>query len=244
MKYRHIRGLSLIEVMISLSLSILLLMILLHVYLQNQQSANWQNQIMLLNHELTMTSLLLREDIHQSGYIGCPKLTADFPIANHTRIVFDAGHALLLDDENHLLVQHAQLKHAILYGVLQSKYLQLSKNRLFQIGDVLIISDCKHAEIVQALKVSQHHGMQQIELPYSLRYKFNKYAEVTRLSQHTYFLRDKHFYVQTIKQRKLTLMRDVSYFNVQTKDDVLTIQLSVMQPFKKKIFINASKTIF
>jgi hypothetical protein len=244
-KYRLISGLSLIEVMISLSLSMMLLMILLHLYLQNQQSTNSQNSIMQLNHELTMTSLLLREDIHQAGYIGCPKLTADFSIANHTGIVFDAGHALLLDTENHLLVQHAQLKHAILYGILLGgKYLEVSRNKLFQAGDILILSDCKHAEIIRVLKVTQHHGMQQIELTYALRYKFSKYAELARLSQHTYFLQDHHLYVQTIKHRKLTLMRDVNQFNIQTKDGVLIIQLSLTKPFKKTIFINASKNTF
>lgn len=243
-KYRYICGLSLIEVMISLSISLVLLMILLHLYLQNRQSINYQNKMVQLNHEVTITSALIREDIHQAGYMGCPKLTKDFPIVNHTKIIFDSSHALRIDVKNHLVIQHAQLKHAILYAVLEDgKSLRVSRNKLFKIGDILLISDCMRTEIIQVLKVTQHHGMQEIMLNHALHYKFSQYAEVARLSQHDYFLQSNHLYVQTIKQRVM-LMSDVDQFDIYSKDRIISIQLSITKPFKKKIFIDASKNIF
>src|SRR5438128_340840 len=74
------QGFSLIEFLLALTLSLFILSIVSTIYLLSQRHLMSQIALSKIQENIHLLSEIFHTEIHQAGYIGCPKLTENFPI--------------------------------------------------------------------------------------------------------------------------------------------------------------------
>lgn len=131
--------------------------------------------------QLESASRLLRDEIGRAGYIGCARLSRQFPLVNHTAYTLTADNAIVLAD-NFLQIRRASIPAVMLYQLNQTeKTLLVEKGIRFQAHDIIVVSDCRHAEITEIERVSQTHAGQRLYLTTTMESGFANGAEVARL---------------------------------------------------------------
>ena len=78
------QGHSLLELTMALALSLVFLSLMGTIYLAQQKASTQLQALSRLEENALIAANILRDDIHNAGYIGCAKFTEDFPIRNFT----------------------------------------------------------------------------------------------------------------------------------------------------------------
>ncbi|MFZ0219772.1 MAG: PilW family protein [Candidatus Aquirickettsiella sp.] len=156
------QGYSLLELMIALSLSLFLCIGMINIFTHSKNIYQLTQSLNTISTKARIAFYLLSHDIRMAGFIGCVRLIDDFPLNSHlTRntslVVWHKGYtttklslpnparyqkdsdAILIQflDPNTFLVKNAQASHIALVG-----------KRVFRPKDILLISDCQHAELI------------------------------------------------------------------------------------------------
>ena len=106
--------------------------------------------------------------------------------------------------------------------------------------NILIISDCRHAEIFTVKNVIIFHDSQKIISSFPLRYAYGQDAEITRMAINHYFIakttrkNTSALFVKDIKQRTTELVENVSNMHIVFNGASVQIDLDfIASPFKK-----------
>ena len=193
--------------MISLALSLLLFTLIFQLYLTTQRSIHIQTAFNQIQFDANTAINQLRSSIHKAGYIGCARLSADFPIhgwSNHTLTVRSKLHA---NTEGPISVSYAEGAHiSLLEPMRDHSFMLATKQMHYSVGDILIISNCAHADIFQIKQIIVSHGMQKIIPVSPLRYQYDKYSEIARLIQNEYRIEQGGtLFVKDIHHRRIAL---------------------------------------
>lgn len=182
-------GFSLVEVMMASALSLLILSILFSVYISVQRSSQIQNALSLLENNGKLATTMLKTEIHKAGNMGCLRLTADFPITDYLPYTITAQNKLTGTGDA-FTVRYAETPNDMLVQSMQEmNVLYTNQDVLFMPNDILIISDCRHAEIFKIHKINRFHGMQKITTTFPLHNRFSKLAEISRLVINKYIIK-------------------------------------------------------
>ena len=182
-------GVTILECLISLSLGLILTSLMFKGYIGAHGSLTEQANIVQVEDALVNSMDIIVREIEQAGYIGCAKLTINFPIVNYLEYRVNIDNKLILSD-NFLVSRHAAFNPAYLINKSgHSKELYVTDNHLYQPGNILIISDCKHAEIFKIKRVYHIKGLQKIEPVRVLQSDFNKNAEIALFEINKLFIR-------------------------------------------------------
>lgn len=186
-------GVSLIELLIALLLSAFLYASCLRVYSTAQHQVLLQSRMHQLQQNATMVWQIFQNNIALAGYMGCPKLTADFPIQNRTVYTMTAQNKLVgfkRQGQDALTIRHMSLITNMLEQPMQSRtMLSISAQPIVKAGDVLVIADCQTAEtvMVQHVIANGQHG-QTLVTSQALSKLYEANALVGQLEMTTYFV--------------------------------------------------------
>ncbi len=189
---RACSGLMLTDVMVAISLGLLLLSILFELYLAAHKSLKQQHDLLDLQNNAAVVIDALSNEIHEAGYIGCPCLDESFHVISHLPWMINQSNRLVGTEAGELMMRHAS-QPASLISLSQDHFIVTADNsKHFSGGDILLISDCKHAELVIAEKVNTDRKTQRIKLSQAVQYNYEQTAEVSKLTQNTFYLTRKN----------------------------------------------------
>ncbi len=186
---RMLRGYMLIELMISVTIGLFLLHLIFAIYLTHLRSHRLQIALSQIQHHAETAIRILRKEIHRAGYIGCARLTHDFPLTSDSSYKLTPQNKIISLKPDEITVSHMSLSNAELMQTMQDSSLLVTNHPIrFNAGDRLMISDCKQADIVQATEVKSFRDGQMIYLTHPLSHHYEPHAEVGRLETNTYFI--------------------------------------------------------
>lgn len=183
---QKIKGIILIELMISICISLVIICLLTEIYTLMQSNTHRQQSLRDIQHQAANIKQILSSDIGMAGYIGCARLTNQFPLAL-------AG---LMNLKNPIQVNahdvttvHASESHASLLKDMSNRTsLLIRREFVVKPRDVLIISDCAHAEIFTVASISVIDGNIKITPQQPLQYHFLQNSEIAKLIVNTYYI--------------------------------------------------------
>lgn len=184
----HHLGFSLIELMIVVTITLLILSILLKIFMVSEQSYHLQLALNQIQNQQKKAIHILRDEIHQAGYIGCAKLTKSFPMKSNLSFSILPQNKLIGGDTS-LTIRHASFPPVTLQKMLKDDVtLYVNNETKFTKNDVLIIADCHQAEIFKPANIIYLNKSQKIIASLPLKHQFTKYAEISRLEINTFFI--------------------------------------------------------
>jgi type IV pilus assembly protein PilW len=226
MRKTSCRGLTLIEVIIAMGMALLLLTFLLKLYLNASYSQRLQNALIHIQDNARTSLAILNTSIQQAGYIGCLRLTSDHPRLSYSQYSINLHNKLVGIGAHEIIIRHALFPAATLKKSSENQVtLYADVHTRFSSGDILLISDCKHAELFQAANVSIASNSQKITAASPLQFDYSPYAEIARFEiEHYYAAKTKHthqdgspiyalFKEDKIKNRVIEVVDDITALN-------------------------------
>jgi|GEM_PF-3637776 len=200
-------GTSLIELMIATALGLWLLGGVLICYHSNQRTFQVEQALAHMQENGRVAIHLLSQDIHSAGYSGCLPLaslelnqlissTKTINFAAATRIAgwhqLASTSALQLPTEiarnavsgsDILLIQRMQPDNAVVNA--HNKTILLAAKSDYRTGDILLISDCTHADVIQVTAASG----KALTITPALLQSYNNTSQIGHLATVVYYIR-------------------------------------------------------
>lgn len=167
-------GYSLLELMIAISLSLFLSLGMINIFMHSKNINLLTLSLNTIPTKARMAFYLLSHDIRMAGFIGCIRLIDDLPLNSRltgdtSLVVWHKGYtsanlslpkiaryqknsdAILIQflDPNTFPIQEAKSSHIL-----------LAHKKLFRPRDILLISDCQHAELLHWNNIHLKHSYQ------------------------------------------------------------------------------------
>lgn len=190
----NLQGATLVELLLSLSLSLVIVGLLIIVYLTLIQQTEIQTSLRVLHEQAFIVLQKLKMEAQAAGFIGCPRLTENFPLANSTDYFLDSKNKIEIQSESldsfRLIVRHrAALAVRLRAAQQQASVLELSSGLHVAPGEILLISDCRQADLFEVETVSPHQEGQTIITRKPLHYRYLQDAEIGRFESNTFFVK-------------------------------------------------------
>jgi len=197
-------------------LSILLIIFLLEIYQMSQRNFKFQHKLNMMQDNAIIALDILRTDIKKAGYIGCARLTDDFPVYASATFLITPQNKLSGTDTA-IIVRHAAFAGVQLKEMVDASTLYVTNEEHLSSGNTLILSDCAHIEIFQAEKIFANKDRQKIITSHALHTYFSPLSEVDELIENRYFVAKTNrvnrvglpifaLYVENNKHQKLELV--------------------------------------
>ncbi len=223
---KKIIGMTLIELMLAIIISLLILSILSTIYLVTEKNNSTQIAMSHIQENSRIATHWLSTNLRAAGYLGCAKLTDDFPLINYPPYALTPANKIssyrgeeMKSNSDAITILNASVSSATLVMPMHSySTLYLSAKPHFSEGDVLLISDCKSAEIFLVKEASVvNQGVQKITTKKPLHTQYQQYAEVSQFESNTYFIGKTNrqypngasiyaLYIKDIHQQKIELV--------------------------------------
>jgi hypothetical protein len=214
-------GLILIELLITMSISLLLLSNLMGIYLTCMHSLQFQFALYSIEDNARTAISILNSSLHEAGHIGCAKLSKDFPIVSYHDYSLNSSNKIIGNNLNEITVRNALYPHATLIQTLKNnESLYADKEVHFKPGNIVIIANCKRAEIFEIKEINLYKDKQRITPTSPLHFQYEKFSEISHLAINRYFIaktkrknRDGSaihaLFLQDINQYKTELVADI-----------------------------------
>jgi type IV pilus assembly protein PilW len=187
--FKQASGIVLIEMIIVVAIGLLLVSVLTEMYLVNQKSLRLQTALYDSQDNAKTAISILSAEIHQAGRIGCARLTSEFPMTSIHEYRLTPENKMTGNSFNEITVRYAAYPNAFLKLSMQDeKTIHASSDIHFASGDILLISNCKRAEIFAVEEVKIKNGVQKIIPAFSLHNLYEKNSEVSRLIINKYYI--------------------------------------------------------
>tara|TARA_R110000868_G_scaffold177378_6_gene415791 strand:- start:540 stop:1289 length:750 start_codon:yes stop_codon:yes gene_type:complete len=179
-------GMTLLEVMLAASLSLMLIGSLTTIYIRMSKIAHWQ-QSLLVHHRAAFSVMsLLKDEIALSGNYGCSTLNDNRNREADRPTDMTMPHPLEVTDTS-LTVRYQSLPVNVLQDhAKNTKKLIVEALVKFHQGQLLLIADCRHKEIVKVNSAKVHGHVQVVSIEVPLRYAYQRHAELGELVEHQY----------------------------------------------------------
>lgn len=186
-RFKSITGSILIELMISVAIGFLLISGLTEIYLSASRATQLQKKLIDVQTSAQSVITILHDNIKHAGFIGCAALTSDFPIVSH--VPFELlPQTKLVGGDNQITVRYADYPSAnVIMPITNHSQIVVNNVERFKADDIMMISDCMHAEIAKVVAVSHQANKQVITLNAPLQYLFQPNADVSRLVENTFY---------------------------------------------------------
>lgn len=232
----RVNGFSLLEILIGLSLAIFIISTFVRLYLHYHRQLIHLHDEESLHADITEAINLLKTDVSRAGYIGCAKLTSEFRVIPYRQYNMTNENALITTS-NKMTVRYQEFPSAMVTADMDDHYRILTNHdNDFKSGDILMISDCLHAEIFRASFVDHLSNGRLITSNEPLKYKYHKHAEVGRFVISS-------FYLGTISQDILADRVSLLHENVSGEVEVLIDRVAKLNFEKKRDDVYFSFTL-
>lgn len=169
---KSISGLSLIELMIAISIASLISSVILTIYLSMQKSLTLQLALNNIQHNSQKAHHIFKYAIERSGYLSCSRINN-----------------MVSESQNELIVRYVDYPGCSLLKQHHQSLLSVDLNQRFSSRDILVISDCHHAEMLQVKKVIHDRDKQVITTEQPLHYPYEQHAEIGRFVTAHFFVK-------------------------------------------------------
>lgn len=196
------QGFTLLELLLACGLSLLLLAAILLCYMTNKKTYTLTEALIRMQENGLVVTQLLAQDIRMAGYAGCGRLN-DISVVNGGSVKFlpdmviagwHHGHSTTqyplpavlsksFAESDGLLLQKMSAETQKIQHI-DDNSLQLKDASGFTTGDILLIADCKHAEVVRVAAHKSHL----IVLQTPLLNRYSDTAEIGHLQQRIYYI--------------------------------------------------------
>lgn len=184
-------GMSLIELVLSMAITLFLLVFLMGLFLSTETSYRLQMDLMAIQENAKTAIIHLNSEIKKAGQIGCARLSNNFPMQAYESYSLSSSNQLI-GTESSITLRYGHFSGSTLIKGIQSKSILYSTLSfpIFKQGDILIISDCKHAELFQAEAVVKLKDKEiKIMSSRPLYYDYDRTAEIGRFEVNTFFIK-------------------------------------------------------
>jgi hypothetical protein len=173
-----------------------------------------QDQIRQYEYRVVNASALLKREIGLAGYMGCPQLQDGFPIATEEQIDFSAA-SKLTGTADQFTVKHAAFPPASVLDVSSDRAtVKTDLGQRFKSGQLVIIVDCRHAEIKRIAHASRADPFQFLSFERPLSSTFDTSAEMSPLAIDRYYIADHSLMMQGSNGRDAILMEGIEAMNL------------------------------
>lgn len=208
------QGATLIELMITLTISIILLSLLSVIYLATENQNIFIATLNTVNENSRFALQKLSHELKMAGFIGCPTLRPDLLLNNATAYPLNSSNIVELNQDaigsTRLTVRHRSARaDTLAQPMTEPSRLELSAHFQIENEAVLVISDCRHADIFQAKQVTQQAGGQRIVSFTPLRYRYSQGAEIGLLEVNTYWIEKNALYQLDLSGNKSELVEGI-----------------------------------
>jgi hypothetical protein len=217
--------------MMTLTISAILLIYLNSLFLLAEKKREMQIALMNINNNTIVITKLLTNEISAAGYIGCARWVNEFPMINHTELKLLPQNKLVVDSKSLTLI-HANQNHTELIRDMNNNSLfYVTNNVTIAKGDVLLISNCQFAEIVNVKDVQSYsHEMTKVITTKPLTHRFEKNAFVSQLEINSFYMEKTHrvdvkgspiyaLYQIDIHHNKLEIIEGIKFLKMQVDYD-------------------------
>ncbi|MBV9575636.1 MAG: hypothetical protein JO149_03330 [Gammaproteobacteria bacterium] len=186
---KKIIGLAFIEFLFALTLGLLSLAVTYEIYLSAYHAYQLQMAFHHIQQNAKLSIHLLNTAIKEAGKIGCMQLTENYPLLSYSLYSMTAKNKLIGIGKNELIVRHIQLPTSTLIRPIQNHSIIFTDTSLaVTAGDILLISDCKHAELFVVSHVNTSHEEEIITSYTPLQYDYDASAELGRLKIERFYV--------------------------------------------------------
>lgn len=183
-----LQGFTLLEVLLAVSLSLLLLGALTRLYLSMKKTCEYQRMVNTHIDAANNVSAILSGELNIAGHIGCAQLSDQFRVEPWSGYSLTTDNYIVADAAN-LVVRYQQFPGVSLLSDTAGRGIMIADSSdRYARGQVLIISDCRHAEIFKVAGVEIKDDVQTLVADHVLRYQYERYAEIAPLVSHHYFV--------------------------------------------------------
>lgn len=236
---KNFQGFTLVEMILGLSLALLVTSIIISIYLAAEKNFRLQTVLSNIQENARTAMSFLDSDLSMAGYMGCAKLTDDFPITSTTPFSLKNNNKILIEGNtrtNSITVIHANVDHADLTrDMITNSVLYTSLEPVFKQDDILIISNCKSADIFQVKNIINLQNEQKIIPQQELSTLYDKNSEVSKLQINKYYIADTlrgpnaHLYAlymtDMINRHTLELVENIDAMKIAKTENGLQMKL-------------------
>ncbi len=197
---RKYSGVTLIESMLALSLSLLLLTIVFSLFLAGQKHFTQQKNMLAMQTKINLTKQILVSSVQQAGFLGCARLTPDFPLHNTTSVPTHFLNKIAVSNKKQtgFRVWFAGKKAEKLLRPMQDlTRLTVSPSWKIKPNDILVISDCKSIDIFTVANIFTRKHEIKIQTLQPLSKLYATDADVMPLHINTFYYKKKRLYWQS-----------------------------------------------
>lgn len=187
---KRTNGFSLIEVMLTLFLTLFLITTLTHLYLQHHRNFLQQQRYLAISASAIKVISLLQDEINLAGQVGCARLSRQFTVKPYQNYTLTADNSLMVS-KHALSIRYQSYPTATLVRERENKRtLILEPGVSFDRDQLLVISDCTHAEIFRVKSIHFVGNTQHLTPAEALAYDYQAGAEVGHLVIRQYVATD------------------------------------------------------
>lgn len=243
---KYQRGISLIEIMIVMTLSISLTALLFETYLASHRTYQMQVELKHLQDNAMTAIEILTQEIKQAGYIGCQRLRDDKTVSGYLSYELNPTNKIQVINGKEITLQYAEFPAATLLQPMQNQLtLYVNSEVTFKPQEILIISDCKYAEMFEVKEVHTSKGMQIITASQSLKRNYSTNAEISKFAINHFYIdktNRKHadgssiyaLYIDDIHHIKSEMVEDIQSMKLNETEEGVSIQFQVLSGSLKK----------
>jgi hypothetical protein len=182
-------GFTLLEVLLAIMLSLFVCALLFKIII-NADSA-WrrqQDQVTTIEKALT-TKTILQNAITHAGYLGCQSAYGNVTVVDHLHAYKDV-HPWLQVTPDTLDVMYLSPEATQVLELPGADEVLVGESFSIKAGDVVVISDCRHAEIVKASSVRTANQKTKIVFEQSLSYEYEGFVTIGKLIVNQFYLKN------------------------------------------------------
>ncbi|MHB1220495.1 MAG: PilW family protein [Gammaproteobacteria bacterium] len=190
-------GSTLIELMLAMSIGASILIILLTLFSEYQKNAAIQAKLIDAVCKVNTATNAIKAEVHAAGYAGCASLSF---IKNP-----------ILGNDHELVIKHASWLTVNVMSINEERdVLVVSGKPIIHANTLVVISDCRHAEMAFVAKANAKQGEQRLVLARPLNYPYKAYAELSEFESHRLFVGARGgLYMASNEGRKVELVDGV-----------------------------------
>lgn len=213
-------GITLIELIITLLLSLVIFSAFTSILMSANQLFIYTATRAEDFQQESLSGRVMQNEISLAGYMGCGKLTNSFPLVSHVAATLSLANRLLVQDHR-LEIRHAGLPPVRLISIHPgNRVIEVENGVVFHSNDIIILSDCHHAEIDSISKVQSHGSLQQLYLTVALSDHFDDGAEVS------HFMINEFVMIQADSNKKMLVMRDKKHNQTVLMKEIENVSFS------------------
>ena len=198
------KGVGLVEILISLTLSCFIIILLQRHYLSVRQQYIYIKSALERNMEVKLASLLLRKSIREAGFTPCLGV-------ENLSTIDDRNHkslrALNITDSSNSVLQLNRMttNFDMVKDIKSPETLLTTANNILNSNNILIISDCYHAEVKSILAAKHIGNMQLLTLTTPLNFIYKDPIYIGEwIEEKFYTLNQKSLYYDVNHAEELT----------------------------------------